>query len=233
MVLIRTRIPLIATSLILLLAFSLLFVTERASADDVTGTPFDSNTGDNSNVTWNWTNDVGNTVRIDFQIATAQEGNVFEIEVFIDPSTGTPNNLTLRNPGAPVHSQKMGNFGSFPTNEGLSFIFSSTVELTAASKLGLHLHGKNDATIVSSDTQLKGAVNTSGIEPIASPLTPTTPAVAVAIATPTPEPVVELPPTGDVSPSSGLLLGLLLAGFLLIVAGGGTYLAQSRRNRVQ
>jgi len=230
MVLMRNRIPIIATGLILLLAFSLLFFAERARADGATF-PFDSNSGDNGNVTWNWTN-VGSAVRIDFQIAAAKEGQVFEIEVFLDPSTGTPNNLTVRNPGKPIHSQKMGNFGPFPTARGLSFIFSSKPELVSGSLLGLHLHGPNDAIILTSATQLNDAVNTSSIEPIASPLTPPPPAKATPTPTPTPTPVVVLPPTGDVSPSSGLLLGLLLAGFLLILAGG-TYLVQSRRNRVQ
>ena len=233
MVLMRNRIPIIATGLILLLAFSLLFFAERARADGATF-PFDSNSGDNGNVTWNWTN-VGSAVRIDFQIHANKEGQVFEIEVFLDPSTGTPNNATIRNRGKPIHSQKMGSFGPFPTARGLSFIFSSTPTLVSGSLLGLHLHGPNDAIILTSATQLNDAVDTSGIEPFASPLTPPPPAKATATPTPTPTPtpvVVVLPPTGDVSPSSGLLMGLLLAGFLLILAGG-TYLAQSRRNRVQ
>ena len=43
-------------------------------------------------------------------------------------------------------------------------------------------------------------------------------------------PPTGLPVTGDYAPGSGLLLALVLAGFLLIVAGGA-YLAQARRAR--
>lgn len=72
--------------------------------------------------------------------------------------------------------------------------------------------------------------------PIADPLTPPTPTPAatatatVSVPTPTvaPEPEPEPPPVGDFAPGSGLLLGLMLAGFLLIAAGG-TYMAQHRR----
>jgi hypothetical protein len=50
-------------------------------------------------------------------------------------------------------------------------------------------------------------------------------------ATPTATATAEAPPTGDFAPGSGLLLGLILVGFLLIAAGG-TYMAQSRRSEL-
>ncbi|MBI4199718.1 MAG: hypothetical protein HY535_04520 [Chloroflexi bacterium] len=55
--------------------------------------------------------------------------------------------------------------------------------------------------------------------------TPTPPVVA-----PTPTPTARPPVTGDIAPDSGLMLALLLAGFLLLTAGG-TYLVQLGRRR--
>ena len=386
MVLMRNRIPIIATGLILLLAFSLLFIAERAGADDAEGTPFDGNLSDNGDVTWNWSN-VGTAVKIDVHLdSPALDGLVFSIEVFIDPSTDTE---ILGGQAAKAnHIERLSNNSAFPTGKNLTFSFQSQQTISESTFLGLHLHESDGTRILATDelgtlptpptptpappaptatpvsiTEIPDSqvtavpVPSGGASVIIQPSKPTTVSApdgsvvvvipstsnnttyqlvydpspsnvpagdakttilrafelnthdangvaqsmvliksvsltvtytandvagapqnspinlkllrynetngvwiplnttvdlaaqtlsakvktfslfAVAGVEPAPQVIstatpVVLPPTGDVSPSSGLLLGLLLAGFLFIVAGG-TYLAQSRRNRTQ
>ena len=52
-----------------------------------------------------------------------------------------------------------------------------------------------------------------------------------SVGTVTPTATAEPPPTGDLTPSSGLLLGLMLVGFLLMAAGA-TYMAQNKRSEL-
>ncbi|GEM_PF-1720435 len=68
--------------------------------------------------------------------------------------------------------------------------------------------------------------------PTATPLpaTATPTPTRTPTATPTRTPTPGLPSTGDFTPSSGMVLGMLIAGFLLVV-GGSTYLAQARKSK--
>ncbi len=205
MLLTKSRISLVSIGLILLMGFVTFLFVERAAADDWAGTL------DPGLVVWNW-DTAGTTVKVDFNIDASLDGQIVEIEVFVEPTTGT----------TPIHTQRLGNFGAFPTGQSLSFNFIHGTDLTG-STLGIHLMERVGGTPV-----LVVASNTVGVVPlpIAGPLTPptATPSVFVPLPTVTPEP----PPTGDFAPGSGLLLGLMLVGFLLIAAGG-TYMAQHRR----
>lgn len=64
------------------------------------------------------------------------------------------------------------------------------------------------------------------LTPTATPKPATPTPTPTATATPTPRP----PVTGDFAPSSGMVLGMLIIGFLL-VTGGSTYLAQTRKSK--
>ena len=178
MVLMRNRIPIIATGLILLLAFSLLFIAERAKADDVEGVPFDANLTDNNRVTWNWTN-VGNAVKIDIFLADASTitGKVFAIEVFIDPSTDT----ALGDRAAKAdHIERLSNNSAFPIGKNLTFSFQAQQIISGSTVLGLHLHESNGTRILATDQ-------------VGTLPTPPTPTPAPPAPTATPVSITEIP----------------------------------------
>ena len=212
MLLTKSRISLISIGLILLMGLATFLLVERASADNMGASNYE-----NHLVVWNW-NTSGTTVQVDFNIDASLDGDIVEIEIFVDAVSDTK----------PIHTQRMGNFGPFPTGQSLSFNFLHGTDLTGKT-LGIHLMER-----VSGSAVLVAASSVVGVvpAPIADPLTPPTPTPTASVSVPTPtvapEPEPELPPTGDFAPGSGLLLGLMLAGFLLIAAGG-TYMAQHRR----
>ena len=216
MLLTKSRISLISIGLIHLMGLATFLLVERASADNMGASNYE-----NHLVVWNW-NTSGTTVQVDFNIDASLDGDIVEIEIFVDAVSDTD----------PIHTQRLGNFGPFPTGQSLSFNFLHGTDITD-STLGIHLLER-----VGGASVLLVASSTVGVVPvpIAAPLTPPTPTPAatatatVSVPTPTvaPEPEPEPPPVGDFAPGSGLLLGLMLAGFLLIAAGG-TYMAQHRR----
>ena len=213
MLLTKSRISLISIGLILLMGLATFLLVERASADD-----WGASNDENHFVVWNWDTS-GTTVQVDFNIDASLDGDIVEIEIFVDAVSDTD----------PIHTQRMGNFGPFPTGQSLSFNFLHGTDITS-STLGIHLLERvGGASVLVAASSVVGTVPL----PIADPLTPPTPTPAPT-STPTPAPTVapepepEPPPTGDFAPGSGLLLGLMLAGFLLIAAGG-TYMAQHRR----
>jgi hypothetical protein len=216
MLLTKSRISLISIGLIFLMGLATFLLVERASADD-----FGASNDENHFVVWNWDTS-GTTVQVDFNIDAYLDGDIVEIEIFVDAVSDTD----------PIHTQRMGNFGPFPTGESLSFNFLHGTDVTS-STLSIHLLERVGGTSVM--IAASSVVGTVPL-PIADPLTPPTPTPAatatatVSVPTPTvaPEPEPEPPPVGDFAPGSGLLLGLMLAGFLLIAAGG-TYMAQHRR----
>ena len=208
MLLTKSRISLISIGLILLMGFATFLFVERAAADDWAGTL------DPGLVVWNWDTS-GTTVKVDFNIDASLDGQIVEIEIFVEPTTGTTT----------IHTQRMGDFGAFPTDQSLSFNFIHGTDLTGAT-LGIHLMER-----VGGSPVLVVASNAVGVVPlpIAAPLTPPTPTPSVVVPFPTATP--QAPPVGDFAPGSGLLLGLMLVGFLLIAAGG-TYMAQHRRSEL-
>ncbi len=213
MLLTKSRISLVSIGLILLIGFILFLATNRAGAD-VGDHQHWAGTLDPGLVVWNWDTS-GTTVKVDFNIDASLDGQIVEIEIFVEPTTGT----------SPIHTQRMGNFGAFPTDQSLSFNFIHGTDLTG-STLGIHLLervGGAPVRVVASNL-----VDVVPL-PIAAPLTPPTPTPTTGAPPPTMTP--EPPPTGDFAPGSGLLLGLMLAGFLLIAAGG-TYIAQHRRSEL-
>ena len=212
MLLTKSRISLISIGLILLMGLATFLLVERASADNMGASNYE-----NHLVVWNW-NTSGTTVQVDFNIDAYLDGDIVEIEIFVDAVSDTK----------PIHTQRLGNFGPFPTGQSLSFNFLHGTDITS-STLGIHLMKRvSGSAVLVAASSVVGSVPA----PIADPLTPPTPTPAASVSVPTPtvapEPEPELPPTGDFAPGSGLLLGLMLAGFLLIAAGG-TYMAQHRR----
>ncbi len=191
MVLTRNRISIIATGLILLLAFSLLFIAERARADDVEGVPFDANVADNDRVTWNWTN-VGNAVKIDVFLADISTiaGKVFSIEVFIDPSTDT----ALGGRAAKAdHVERLSNNSAFPVGKNLTFSFQAQQTISGGTILGLHLHESDGTRILATDQ-------------VGTLPTPPTPTPAPPRPTATPVSITEIPDsqvTAVAAPSGG------------------------------
>jgi hypothetical protein len=232
MLLTESRISIVAKGLILFVLGSLLFLAMggRASANDAAG-PLASFGDDTaaSQLGWGW-NSQGQDVKVDVILDSSLAGTVYGIEVFIEPSTGT----------APKHTQNMGNYGAFPTGTSFCFVFSTTTQTdkSAPTPVGIHLTNAAGVDIKVSD----GTVNMVSFTPAATCLsaipvaatTPTPTPTPAPTATPTPEPTAtptpapELPATGDISPGSGLILAMFMAGFLLIAAGG-TYWIKTRR----
>ena len=196
MVLMRNRIPIIATGLILLLAFSLLFIAERAGADDAEGTPFDGNLSDNGDVTWNWSN-VGTAVKIDVHLdSPALDGLVFSIEVFIDPSTDTE---ILGGQAAKAnHIERLSNNSAFPTGKNLTFSFQSQQTISESTVLGLHLHESDGTRILATDEL--GTLPTPPTPTPAPPAPTATPVPATATPAPTATPL----PASAASASSSM-----------------------------
>ncbi|MFC1935272.1 hypothetical protein ACFLX9_00675 [Chloroflexota bacterium] len=217
MFLTKIRAPIVATVFIVLLGFVL--ALGQASADDAAGSipsgDFGDNTAANDPIGWEWEGS-GNDIRIDIFLDDAWADLVYGIEVFVEPDATAA--AILQNEDKPMHVQRMGNYGPFPTGRSLCFVFSTTRQ--AEDSVGIHLTDMDEDDILISD----GLQN----------LVPFTPASTCASAQPTPQavgtptPTPEAPPTGDFAPGSGLVLALVIAGFLLIIAGGA-YLTQARR----
>jgi hypothetical protein len=231
MLLTKSRISVFA-GFILFFALALFVVIDRASADNAAGalpTAF-GNTA-NSTSEWNWQGS-GNSGKIDIYLGSGLS-NVYSIEVFVEPDISTA--AQLKNEHKPVHTQKMGNFAAFPTEQILTFNFTSTKVLNKSTptKVGLHLHDKAGATVLISNAPLdQGNVDyLSTPTPVtvqSAPAPAATPPAVVAVATAVPTPTAAPPATGDVTPGSGLLLAMMLAGLVLIGAGG-TFLAQTKQ----
>ena len=170
---------------------------------------------------WNWTGQIDQLkIVVDIDPAMAP---IHKIDVFV-------NNVL-------AFSQSPTAGGAFPT--GVDFGFIGTVANLAApltdgvTPVKLHFVGADGVTDVvrsanPANIGLVDVINTPASAPpsedggggvIAGPL-PT----AIPEASPTP------PPTGGLAPGSGLLLPMLLVGFLMILAGG-VYLARDRRLR--
>ena len=217
MLLIKNRIPIVATVLVLIMGFVL--VLAQASADDATGSipsgEFGDNTDVNDPIGWEWESS-GNQIRIDIFLDDAWAGLVFGIEAFVNPESSAD---ALRNEDEPMYVQRMGSYGSFPTGRSLCFVFSTSRQVVNDA-VGIHLVDRDGDDILISD----GLHDNLDLTP-ASTCTSAQPTPQV-VRTPTPG----APPTGDFAPGSGLVLGLIIAGFLLITAGGA-YLTQARRLR--
>jgi len=175
MLLIKNRIPIVATVLVLLMGF--VIVLAQASADNADGPiPWALDTID---VNWDWSG-TGQSGSIEILLDATLEGDVFSIEVFVEPDTSTE--AVLQNRHKPVHVQKMGDFGPFPTGRVLSFNFPSPrVQLQAGTEVGIHLH-EQDGTRISADNTAYPFP-----DPTATPVPPPRP-------TPTPVPTIETDP---------------------------------------
>ncbi|MEE8442560.1 MAG: hypothetical protein V3S37_02320 [Dehalococcoidia bacterium] len=185
MLLTKSRIPIVATVLILLLGFIL--IIGQASGDDAdgpVGSEFDS---DVSEVVWDWSGS-GQAGSIEILLGASLDGIVFSIEVFVEPDTSTQAILEGRD--EPVHIERMGNSAAFPTERVLSFNFSSPrVQLVGGTTdVGIHLHGTDGTRILADDT-------------VAAIPTPTPTAVPPAAPTPTPVVTTEVP-ASDITPVS-------------------------------
>ena len=180
---------------------------------------------------WDW-NAQGTDMTVNLLLNPAWANTVFGMEVFVAPAAGD----------APVQTQFLGNFGPFPTGRTLCFIFTTSKQAikSVPTSVGIHLIGtaKTDVKL-SSPAPLNTGLLTAGapcIEAESADPTPTptasgpapTPTRPPATATPTSRP----PGTGDFTPGSGMLMALLLAGFVLMTAGGA-YLLQTRPSKVR
>ena len=180
MLLTKSRIPIVAAGIILLFSFVLFFVVDRASADPADGPIPGGFFGNDATATtgWDWSGS-GQTGKIDIFLGADLAGDVFEIEVFVKPDTGTV--AVLQHKDDPVHVQQMGGFGPFPTDQLLSFGFSSTEPLdkAAPTDVGIHLMGRDvDGNAIRVLT-LAAPINLGLLVPVAPP-----PPVAQPTATP-------------------------------------------------
>ncbi len=242
MLLTKSRVSVVAIaiiSLLLVLAFALLRQAAPASASNAGGTipsvGFGDTTVGNVVDAWDWKAN-GADMNVYLLLSTATWANkVFGMEVFIDP-IATSN---------PVTTQYTGGFGPFPTGQTICFSFTSSKQ-PVAGKVGIHLI-KNDQAktdlLISPAPLNTGLLNKSApcIQAESDAPTPT-PTAAAPTATPTPKPTATVAPsatptpttkppvTGDFTPGSGTLMGLLLAGFVLMTAGSA-YLLRTRRAR--
>ena len=135
MLLTKSRISLVSIGLIFLIGFILFLATDRAGADVGDHQHWAGILNDTS-VVWNWDTS-GTTVKVDFNINASLDGEIVEIEIFVEPTTGT----------SPIHTQRMGNFGAFPTGQSLSFNFIHGTDLTGKT-LGIHLMKRVDGAPV-------------------------------------------------------------------------------------
>jgi hypothetical protein len=234
MFLTKSHTPMAVATLILIMGLLMLFVAgPRANADNADG-PIPGSFGNVSqtHTGWSWSGS-GTNGQINVFLGSTLAGNVFEIEVFVEPDTSTA--AVLQGDHKPAHTQVMGNSGAFPTGELLTFGFTTTKNLnTSSSKVGIHLMGRDSN---GDETRLGTSNAPVNSNLLVAPAAPASLVYAPALAAepwptptptpvPTPTPTPVPPPTGDWAPGSGLILAMILAGLLLVVAGG-VYLTQS------
>ncbi len=171
---------------------------------------------------WDW-NAQGTDMTVNILLNAAWANTVFGMEVFVNPIASE----------APVQTQFLGTFGPFPTGQTMCFIFTTSKQAikSADTPVGIHLLGNDQTVLLVSPAPLNTGLLAAGaqcIEAESSDPTPTPTSSSAPGATPTAKP----PVTGDFTPGSGMLTALLLAGFVLITAGGA-YLLQTRPSRVR
>jgi len=223
----------------LFLAFAVLGVAERASADNaagsISGASFGDTTSGNTVDAWDW-NAQGTEMTVTLRLSAARANTVFGLEVFVDPAADDV--AASPNPGKPVQTQYLGTYGAFVTEQTVCFIFTTSKQaIKGTNNVGIHLISNDTAktSLMVSPAPLNTNLLTSGgscievesADPTPTPALTSPTATAAPVATPTAKP----PATGDFTPGSGLLMTVLLAGFILIAAGGA-YLLQSRHTRV-
>lgn len=172
MLLTKNRTLIIAIGLVLLIGIVLLFAAGQATADDADdeiGKGFDDGSTTFTTSGWDWGSS-GQNIKVDIFLDNALAGLVFEIEVFVDPSTSTA--TTLPDPAKPAHVQRMSDFGSFPTGRLLSFTFASTKQITANTKVGIHLMGRDSNGNPIRVRTSSGPVNTNVLVPAPTPTPP-------------------------------------------------------------
>ena len=220
MLLARRRVPIFIAALITLFAVVLLFSIGKVNAGSSVGTlpdaDFEEGFGMAAGTGWDWTGE-GNQIKVGVFLAAGLT-TIAEIEVFVGDSVITST--------VPALSQRPTAGGTYPT--GVNIVFAGTIAgLTTAlvpgtTKVGIHLADAADADIVRSATP----TNTGLVDltvPVSAPTTTKPPVVAQPVGSPTvtPPPASPTPPpAGDVAPGSSLLLGLMLAGLLLVTVGG-------------
>jgi hypothetical protein len=163
---------------------------------------------------WNWTGQ-GNQLKVVVDI-DATMAPVTKIDVFVN------------NAATPSFSQSPTAGGAFPAGVDIGFIGTvaglATPLTPGVTPVKIHLVGANGLDIVRSANPANiGLVDMT--TPAAAPPAADEDKV---FAEPLPQPTPMPPPTGDLTPGPGLVLPILLVGFLLILAGG-VYLARDRR----
>lgn len=246
MLLTRSRIPILALGLIALFAFVLLFTGKQVDAGDSVGdvtvvAGFEGVLGIGAvpaaaGTEWVWTGQGDQLKMVVFLGAGLT--NIAEIEVFVQP--------TILNT-QPVFSQRPTAGGVFPTGTNIAFIGTvpTTRQIGAGDPfvvggvlplvpgttiVGIHLVDVDDNDIVQSATPTAVPVSADITSPASAPPSEDGggPVIAQPLPTAEAQPTPTPPTTGDLAPGSGLLLPILLVGFLMILAGG-VYLARDRR----
>ena len=204
MLLAKSRIPLISIAIILSMGLAFFLIAEYAAADGPT-VPFDNNPGDNNLVDWDWEVS-GQNIKLDLILDGTLAGDVFEIEFYVQPTTGT----------AATHTQRMGDFSAFPTEQVLSLNFSTSAQLDGSEPVGIHLHGSDGSQVLESDA------------PAALPAPTATP-VPPAAPTATPVTTVEVPAgsiTEVAAPSGGVAAVIQPSSAATISAPDGAIVVQ-------
>ena len=239
MLLTSSRIPIIITGLIAFFAIVLLFTVGQVNAGDSTGevtdaADFEDGLGMAAGSDWNWTGQ-GNQMKVVVFLAPALN-NITEIEVYVEPTTTDIKQVFSQRPtagGAFPTGVNIAFIGTVPATRqigaGAPFVVGGVLPLVPGTTIvGIHLVDSTDTDIVRS-----AAPPSNGLVDLTTPATAPPPAdedkvFAEPLVTPPPE--ASPPPTGDLAPGPGLVLPILLVGFLLILAGG-VYLARDRRLR--
>ena len=241
MLLTKSRIPIVITGIIALSSFALIIIAGQVNAGDSRGdlttaaldiANFEDGKPIGAGTGWDWTGE-GNVMKVAIFLDAAVT-NIAEIEVFVEATTTDTQ---------PVFSQRPTAGGVFPT--GVNFGFTLTVPNTrqitgqtalvdatsnlplvpGTTRVGIHLVDANDVDIARSAAPVNTTLVDLSAVVVSAPVTEEEDEGAIA-PPPTPTP----PATGDVAPGSGSILGLMLVGLFLILAGG-VYLARSRKPR--
>ncbi len=237
MLLAKRRIPIAVMGLIALFALVLLATVYPVNAEDARDNLATSPSAfeDGIPITgaatgWNWLGE-GNLMKVGVFLGPALT-NIAEIEVYVEPTTtGTQ----------PVFSQAPTAGGFFPT--GVNIVFTGIVPnirqitgqvdpIDATAVLPL-VQGTTKVAIHLVDTPGTGGtdvrrsaapINTGLVDLTVqtAPITtgPTERPIAEPVGTPIATPTTVPPDPGDITPGSGMLIAIMLAGLLLIVAGG-------------
>ena len=244
MLLAKRRIPIAVMGLIALFALVLLATVYPVNAEDARDN-LDTNPSafeDGIPITgaatgWNWLSE-GDLIKVGVFLGPALT-NIGEIEVYIEPTTtGTQ----------PVFSQAPTAGGVFATGVNIVFtgIVPNTRQITGqtdpidasdvlplvqgTTKVAIHLVDTPGTT--GTDVRRSSAPLNTGLVDLTVQTAPITTerSIAEAISTPIPTPTATAVPaeTGDITPGSGMLIAMMLAGLLLIGAGG-VYLARPHR----